>query len=219
MTKDRKISLKLALGSAFMLLFVLLIVFVKAVDVEPIGPQGSQIGLAGINSLFKGAFGYNAVIDKLTDIALLASLAVAGFFALFGLYQLIKRKSLKEIDYDLYMLAATYAIAAVFYILFEIIEINFRPVILDGELEASFPSSHTLLVVTIMGTAIAEIEKRIADKTKRNILITIASIVIAVTVLGRIACGVHWFTDVLGGIFASLSFVMFFSASYDYVEG
>lgn len=218
MAKDRKINLKLALGSAFMLLFVLLIVFIKAVDVEPIGPQGSQIGLAGINSLFKGMFGYNAVIDKLTDLMLLAAIATAGFFALFGLYQLIKRKSLKDVDYDLYFLAATYAVMALFFVLFEIIEVNFRPVILEGELEASFPSSHTMIVITVMGTAIAEIKKRISDKNKRTVLISISAAIIALTVIGRIACGVHWFTDILGGIFVSLSFVMFFSATSEYTE-
>lgn len=218
MTKDKKIYAKFISASVLLLSFVVLIVLIKTVSVEPIGPQGSEIGLSGINAFFKNAFCYNEAIDKLTDVLILISAATAGFFVILGINELIKRKSLRKVDTDIYVLGATYAIMAAFFVLFEIIEVNYRPVVLDGNLEASFPSSHTMVVITVMGTAIDEIKRRVVSKEKRSILIAVSSCIIAFTVIGRIACGVHWFTDILGGVLIASSLVLSFSALCDCVE-
>lgn len=218
MTKDKKIYAKFISASVLLLSFVVLIVLIKTVSVEPIGPQGSEIGLSGINAFFKNVFSYNGVIDKLTDVFILISAVTAGFFVVLGTNELIKRKSLRKVDTDIFFLGATYAMMAAFFVLFEIIEVNYRPVVLDGNLEASFPSSHTMVVITVMGTAIDEIRRRVNSKERRNILIAVSSCVIAFTVIGRIVCGVHWFTDILGGALIASSLVLFFSASCDCIE-
>jgi undecaprenyl-diphosphatase len=42
--------------------------------------------------------------------------------------------------------------------------------------------------------------------------------VILITVFGRLICGVHWFTDIVGGILISVSLVTAFAAFLDYCD-
>lgn len=75
--------------------------------------------------------------------------------------------------------------------------------ILDGKLEASFPSSHTMLTLVILGTAIVEIQRKIKNPKTKYALTVILEIIMAVMVIGRLLAGVHWFTDILGGVLIS----------------
>ena len=139
----------LALSAALLILFTALIVAIKTVDVQNVGPNGSQIGLATLNLRVHQRtglqMGWYDITDKLGKICIL----IAPCFALLGLYQLIRRRSLKRVDADLWALAGLYVALGAAYVLFEKVIINYRPVILPTEtaLEASFPSSHTMLAV------------------------------------------------------------------------
>jgi undecaprenyl-diphosphatase len=175
------------------------------VDVQPIGPNGSTVGLASINGAFRDALGttesYNELWYNISELAGLIPLATAGCFAIFGLCQAIKRKSLFKVDSHLFVLAGFYAALLLAYVGFEIIEINFRPVLIEGELEASYPSSHTMLSIGIMTTAIFELHELIKNKKALLIIFDVACIAVALTVLlGRLLSGVHWLTDIIAGI-------------------
>ena len=186
-------------------LFFLFTALVMTVDVQPIGPNGSTVGLASINGAFRDALGttesYNELWYNISELAGLIPLATAGCFAIFGLCQAIKRKSLFKVDSHLFVLAGFYAALLLAYVGFEIIEINFRPVLIDGELEASYPSSHTMLSIGIMTTAIFELHELIKNKKALLIIFDVACIAVALTVLlGRLLSGVHWITDIIAGI-------------------
>ena len=186
-------------------LFFLFTALVMTVDVQPIGPNGSTVGLASINGAFRDALGttesYNELWYNISELAGLIPLATAGCFAIFGLCQAIKRKSLFKVDSHLFVLAGFYAALLLAYVGFEIIEINFRPVLIEGELEASYPSSHTMLSIGIMTTAIFELHELIKNKKALLIIFDVACIAIALTVLlGRLLSGVHWLTDIIAGI-------------------
>lgn len=186
-------------------LFFLFTALVMTVDVQPIGPNGSTVGLASINGAFRDALGttesYNELWYNISELAGLIPLATAGCFAIFGLCQAIKRKSLFKVDSHLFVLAGFYAALLLTYVGFEIIEINFRPVLIEGELEASYPSSHTMLSVGIMTTAIFELHEFIKNKKALLIIFDVACIAVALTVLlGRLLSGVHWLTDIIAGI-------------------
>ena len=134
------------------ILFAVLIVLVKTVDVQQIGPEGTSIGFAGINKAMNEATGLNMTLYKITEVLGLLALAVAGCFALLGLVQLIKRKSFAKVDPEIYALAGLYVVVLMLYVIFEKVIINYRPVIMPDEehVEASFPSSHTMLGFVIL---------------------------------------------------------------------
>lgn len=201
---------KLVLSGIFLLLFCVLIAALKFVDVRAIGPEGSSVGLAAINEAVHGFFGVNLVWYKITDVLGFAAIGVAGGFALFGLWQLISRRSFKKVDTDIYFLAGCYAAAVLVYILFEHAVINFRPVILDGGLEASFPSSHTVLSLCIMSTAAHQFFSRAKNRAQAAVLCSLCAVFSAAIVIGRLVSGVHWFTDTIGGVLISAAIVFLY---------
>ncbi len=181
-------------------LFIALIFAVLLIDVQAIGPQGSEIGLATLNGAVRDFFGVNMTWYDLTEAFGFIALAVVAAFGVIGFCQLIRRKSIKNVDMDILLLAVFYVSVLAAYALFEICVINRRPVLMEGELEASFPSSHTMLVVSIMGSTVYQIIKRIKNIPLCIALSVICADIALITALGRLACGVHWLTDIIGGV-------------------
>lgn len=206
----------LYLSGLFMILFLLLIALLKLTDVKAIGPEGSLVGLATLNGKISDIFGFNQTWYNITDLLGKVSVFVAVFFALFGLYQLVKRKSLKKVDKDIWLLACVYVVSAVVYVFFEVCIINYRPIILeDNLLEASFPSSHTVLVICFAGTALHQFAHRIKDIKLKSIAVAVCALIICVMVVGRLISGVHWFTDILGGVLLGCSVVFAYAGMYE----
>lgn len=188
-------------------LFCALILAVKFIDVRAIGPQGSSVGLGALNEAVHNLFGVHLEWYTITDYLGYAAIAVAGCFALFGVYQLVTRKSLAKVDPDIYALAGCYAAAMLVYVLFEKVVINYRPIDLGAGLEASFPSSHTVLSLCIMSTAIEQLSRRIKNIRVSLALCVGCGVLGTVIAVGRLISGVHWFTDILGGVLISAAIV------------
>ncbi len=204
MKSKNKQKIYLAIAILLFAIFFLLTAIILTVDVKPIGPNDSNVGLATINGSFREVLGttesYNELWYNISELAGLIPLATAGCFAIFGLCQAIKRKSLFKVDSHLFVLADFYAALLLAYVGFEIIEINFRPVLIEGELEASYPSSHTMLSIGIMTTAIFELHELIKNKKAILIVADLLCGAVALTVLlGRLLSGVHWLSDIIAG--------------------
>ena len=182
------------------------------VDIAPIGPNGSEIGFATINGAIFDTLGQNDFFYSISEITIYLAILVAAAFASLGAYQLIKRKKLFAVDKTILWLGVIYALAIFFYIAFEIVVIGYRPVLIDGELEAAFPSSHTMLVSTILISAIFAFNKLVRSLALRVTVSVTASIITAVTIVFRLLSGVHWFTDIVGGILLSAALVMLYYA-------
>lgn len=189
------------------LLTVVLIALVRLVDVAPIGAQGTRIGLSHLNQFIFDLFGVNMLWYHITDWLGIAAILTAFVFAVTGLVQLIKRRSLLKVDREILSLGGLYIVVMGLYILFENVIINYRPIIMPDNThpEASFPSSHTMLVCVIMGSAVMLINKYIKNKTLNKTLRAICFVIIGITIIGRLIAGVHWFTDILGGIMISVT--------------
>ena len=186
-------------------LFALLIVLLRCVDVEPVGAAGTSVGLSHLNRFVFELTGVNMVWYNITDWLGLAAIFAAFLFAATGLVQVIKRRSILKVDKEILALGGLYILVIGIYVLFENVIVNYRPIIMPGcsNPEASFPSSHTMLVCVIMGSAIIIIGKYIKKKSLCMVIRGICAAVIAVTVVGRLISGVHWFTDILGGLLIS----------------
>ena len=192
--------------------FVLWTVAVCFVDVRTIGPQGSTVGFAGINGFVHNLTGVHLSLYNITDWLGLVPIFVCMDFGILGLVQCIKRKSICKVDHDILILGGFYIITIAAYLLFESVVINYRPVLINGYLEASYPSSTTMLVMCVMPTAIMQFNSRIRNKVLRNIVAITIIAFIAFMVIGRLISGVHWFTDIIGGALLSAGLVMLYHA-------
>lgn len=200
----------LCVTGGLFLLFILWTIVIHFVDVQKVGPKESSVGVATFNVFFHNLTGVHMIIYNITDwLGVVPFLIVLGF-AILGTVQLIQRKSLFKVDYDILVLGGFYVLVMIAYTLFEIFAINYRPILIDGCLEASYPSSTTLLVICVIPTAIMQFYKRIQNKNMRNLVIIVLSVFMAFMVIGRLVAGVHWFTDIIGGALLSSSLVMLY---------
>ena len=198
-------------SGVFAILAIILIVLVKNFDVSVWEVTGTPIGFYSINTAVHKFFGMNIIWYEITEIFGILALAVCGIFALVGLFQLIKRKSFFKVDLLIIKLGGLYAVVIALYALFEKVVINYRPeYLVQDELEASFPSSHTMLICVVMGSTIMVLGKFLESEKLANILKICCALVMITTVVGRLICGVHWFTDILGGIFISIALLALF---------
>ncbi len=205
---ERKNRKRLVWGASFLAMFVLWTALVRSVNVRAIGPEGSSVGFATLNELVHELTGVNWLLYTITDWLGLIPIAVALGFAILGLVQLIKRKSLWKVDHSILALGGFYIVVMAVYILFEIVVINYRPTLVGGYLEASYPSSTTMLVMCVMPTAAIQLNARIKNTVlKRCAIISIAAFT-AFMVIGRLFSGVHWITDIIGGALLSAGLVM-----------
>ena len=189
------------------MLTVILIALVRLVDVAPIGADGTSIGLSHLNQFVFDLFGVNILWYNITDWLGVAAVLTGFVFAVTGLVQLIKRRSLLKVDREILALGGLYIVVIGLYLFFENVIVNYRPIIMPDNThpEASFPSSHTMLVCVIMGSAAMLINRYIRNKPLNRILRAVCYVIIGVTVVGRLIAGVHWFTDILGGILISVT--------------
>ena len=191
-----------------MAVFVLWTVLVMHCDVRPIGPKGTTVGLAGINEAFHNLTGVHMIIYTITDwLGLVPLFCVLGF-AMLGLVQLVKRRSLLKVDVDILVLGIYYVVVMGAYILFEVVVINYRPILIEGRLEASYPSSTTLLVMCVMATVMLQLHKRIKSDVIRNILMVLIALFSACMVIGRLISGVHWLSDIIAATLLSGALIM-----------
>lgn len=209
----KKCALWLAL--LFVVLAGILTALICTVDVRAIGPASSEVGLSRLNEFFFNTIGTHRFWYLLTEGLGVFSILIGLAFAVTALVQWIKRKSLRQIDGEIWGLAGVYAVLAVLYVLFEKVVINCRPIIEEGETaaEASFPSSHTLLTVAVIGTAVVALRKYLKKRTHvRNFVTVVGSVLIVIAAAGRLLSGVHWFTDILAGVLIAAAIIFAYDA-------
>ena len=202
------------------LLFAVLIILFRFVDVQAIGPEGTRIGLSQLNRFVFESLGVHMLWYEITDWLGIAAILTALGFAVVGLVQWIRRKNIWKVDREILVLGGLYFILIGLYVLFELAVVNYRPIIMPGSThpEASFPSSHTMLVCVIMGSAIPILGKYVKSETLCAALQVICAAIITITILGRLISGVHWFTDILGGILISVMLLNLYTAILERIE-
>ena len=206
--KKRNFCIALGLLAAF----ALWTIAIRFIDVQPIGPQGSTVGFATLNSIIHTRTGVHMQLYTITDWLGLVPVAFGFGFAMLGLAQWIKRKSLLKVDRSILILGGFYIATMAAYLVFESFVINYRPVLIAGNLEASYPSSTTLLVLCVMPTAMMQLRGRIRNHALRKAVTSAITSFIVFMVAGRLVSGVHWLTDIIGGILLSAGLVMIYDS-------
>ncbi len=204
---EKKNKKRLVLGVSLFVAFVLWTILVCFVDVRAIGPEGSSVGFAALNGFVHELTGVNWFLYTITDWLGIVPIAVALVFAILGLVQLIKRKSLWKVDHSILALGVFYIVVMAAYIFFEVVVINYRPTLIDGYLEASYPSSTTMLFMCVMPTAAMQLNARIKNTVLRRFAVIAIVVFTAFMVIGRLLSGMHWITDIIGGALLSAGLV------------
>ena len=188
------------------------------VDVRPIGPEGSSVGFAAFNQLVHRLTGVHFGLYVLTDWLGLVPIAVCVGFGVLGLAQWIKRKNLMKVDRTILTLGGFYLAVMAAYLLFETFVVNYRPVLINGFLEASYPSSTTMLTICVMSTAMMQLNSRIQNRSLRLWILYGMGAFTAFMVVGRLLSGVHWVSDIIGGGLLSAGLVMLYAAVCDFSD-
>ena len=209
--KKRKFCVALGLLGAF----VLWTTVISLIDVQPIGPQGSTVGFATLNGFVHNLTGVHMTLYTITDWLGLVPVVFGFGFAMLGLVQWIKRTSILKVDRSILILGGFYIVTLAAYLFFESYVVNYRPVLIERYLEASYPSSTTLLVLCVMPTAMMQLRDRIKQPMFRKCVSIVITAFIAFMVIGRLISGVHWLTDIIGGILLSAGLVI----TYDSLIG
>lgn len=196
------------LGVVLIITFAVWTLLIQSVDVQPIGQNGTDVGFARFNAWFHGLTGSDMTVYAVTDWLGFVPIFVCMVFAIVGLVQWIKRKNIFKVDCDILILGLYYVLVIFGYLIFEMIPINYRPILINGFMEASYPSSTTLLVLSVMPTLIFQSERRLKSYMARMTTTVLSNSFGAFMVFGRLMSGVHWFTDIIGSVF--LSFGLFY---------
>lgn len=203
---------KIWISVGFLLAFVLWTYAVSSVGVQPIGPKNSCVGFAAVNGSVRDFFGVHFSMYHLTDWLGLVPVAFGMGFAVLGLIQWIKRKHVLRVDRSLWALGVFYILVIAAYLFFESHAVNFRPVLIEGRLEASYPSSTTLLTLCVMPTAWMQLRRRMRAGVGRKVVCCLITAFTVFMVVGRLLSGVHWLTDIIGGVLLSAGLVVLYDA-------
>lgn len=213
--KVRKLMVK---GIGIFCFFLIWTLLICKVDVKPIGINNSNIGFSTLNLWFHNLTGSNLTIYTITDWAGLIPVAVCLIFAVLGLSQLIKRRSIIKVDLDIILLGVYYIIVIASYLIFEMYPINYRPIFINGFAEASYPSSTTLLVLSVMPTLELQTSFRIKNKILNGVIACFSRWFSVAMVMGRLLSGVHWLTDIIGSLLLSIGLFLVYKAFFAAVK-
>ena len=208
----------LLVGAGLIGAFALWTVLIRWVDVQAVGQNGTKIGFADFNVWFHQLTGVHMTLYTITDWLGLVPIFICLCFGVLGLVQLIKRRSLLRVDPDILLLGVYYVLVIACYLIFEMIPINYRPVLIEGRLEASYPSSTTLLVLSVMPTLQFQTNKRAANPMIREVAAMFVIAFSAFMVIGRLISGVHWATDIIGSVLLSTGLFMLYRTAVLYTD-
>ena len=198
--------------------FALWTILIQCVDVQAVGQNGSRIGFADFNVWFHQLTGVHMTIYTITDWLGLVPIFICLCFGVMGLVQLIKRRSLLRVDSDILLLGVYYVMVIVCYLIFEMIPINYRPVLIEGRLEASYPSSTTLLVLSVIPTLMFRVNRRVSNTMIRKVAAVFVIAFSVFMVIGRLVSGVHWATDIIGSVLLSAGLYMLYRSAVLYSD-
>ena len=215
MKDNRKRAL---VGIVSLVAFVLWTILIQHIDVQRVGPHETDIGFATFNVWFHQMTGVHMLIYTITDWLGLVPIIICMCFGLMGFVQLVKKRSLLKVDPDILLLGVYYVLVILSYLIFEMVPINYRPILIDGNLEASYPSSTTLLVLSVMPTLKYQVDRRIVNSVFKNAIAIFAIVFSAFMVIGRLISGVHWATDIIGSVFLSSGLFLIYQFLTDYTD-
>lgn len=188
----------------------------RLVDVGIAGETQTEVGLVHLNRKFVELYGgFNQTVYEWSEMLGYFFLFLVGVCALFGLIQLIKRKSLLKVDMEILYMGILYLITLGLYFMFTKVAITYRPIIVPGEagIETSFPSSHSMMAIVVAGAISSVIDRYLSNKNLCKLIKFLLTILAMLTFIFRMESGAHWFTDIWAGLFMGATLVSWYDVA------
>lgn len=215
---NKKVKTSLIVFASFFVLSIIFTILLLTVDVRE-SFHNPKLGLATLNEKVFTTIGESRFWYYFTQILGYLAILVVVCFAVIGVIQLIKNKSIKKVDKEIIGLGIVYVIIAIIYVFFEkVVVVNYRPILKDGVAAASFPSSHTLLACVVFSTALLEAKKLINIKFIKENLVFLLEFLVILMAGGRLLSGVHWLSDIVASILYSGVIVSGYYLSMYYLD-
>lgn len=160
--------------------------------------------VAPVNAAVWQHLGTNAVWQTVTDWLGYVTILLALVFVGLLFWQMLRRKSLCRADRNLWAFAVVLVVMVLVYGFFELVVVNYRPLLVDGVAKASYPSSHAMLFATVLPLIMGQVWHYLKSKPWCIVCTVLLAGVLLVGVLGRLLSGVHWLTDIVAGLLVSL---------------
>lgn len=202
----------LILGIFLLLLFFLWSILIQKINVHPIGETNTTVGFATLNYKIHQLIGVHLTMYQITDWLGIIPFLNCAIFAMLGLIQLIKRKSLQKVDCDIILLGVYYVLILVIFLFFQKISLNARPVFINGVAETSYPSSTVLMVVSVMSPSVFQIKRRVQQAKIKKTLVLLINFFMLFMIVGRTISGVHWFSDIAGALLLGAGLYLVYKA-------
>src|SRR5574344_1373014 len=152
-SNKKKLVISGSLFGGFTLLFLIFTLLIKFVDVQAIGPNGSSVGLATFNSYFNNLVeSYSKTWNVISTLIMILSFALLAGIIVLGIVEIIKRKSLFKVDSRILALGIAVVVAVLVYFIFELVKINYRPILVYDALKASYPFTHVFLTIFLFAS-------------------------------------------------------------------
>ena len=193
---------------------------VNAISAETLNPvdETEEVGLATLNLRVAEKVSYHKNMVTVSKVLGIVAILLAVFFMALAVLEMIARKSILKADKDLYILGAFYILVILLYIMFDALALNYRPVLLKEELEPSYPSTHTLIGICVFATSAMQFKNRIPQKAVNLTAVILCIVSCVAIVVTRLLSGVHWFTDIIGGILLSAFLISLYLVGIDLVK-
>lgn len=199
------------LAATMLVAFSVWTVLIKTVDVRAVGADGVVVGLAGLNDWWWGLCGTKAVAKLLSDLVGYLVLVLLVGLAVWQVVVAIRGRSLR-LARHWWVLDGVIVALLVCYLVFELVVVNGRPLLVDGALKASYPSTHTLLFAVVLPLVAATVWREINNRPLRFTVAAVCGVLLVAGVILRAIAGVHWLSDIIGGLFLAATLVFTYLA-------
>lgn len=179
-------------------LFVAFTVAVKWLDVQVDGAH--EIGWASVNFWWRDLIGVSDVWRVVSDVAAVLTLLTLVGVIVWQVVALVRARGIHRATRHWLVLDGALGALRLCYLLFEFVVINYRPILIDGVAEASYPSSHVLLFATVCPLLMLTFWREIKSRPWRAGIVTLGVVLMLIGMVARALSGYHWLTDVLGGV-------------------
>lgn len=199
----------LIISCASLLLFLLFLIMLYTVDVKNIGAGVTKVGLCFINN--HSFMASNASMwDKISDVCMYLGIGVIGALFILGVVQLIQRKNILKVDKEILVFGCLVVLMIIIWLFFDkVLIVNNRPILVDGKVECSFPSTHIMITSFALLSGSYYLFKKINKKHLTIIMYVASAIIVTICFLGRVLSGMHFLTDAVCGLLMGL--FLFFS--------